>query len=202
MPASIQNPADLVNLALSRIGYARRVGNLFDGSDAANAALTVYAQTRDDMLRDGEWDFCRRTSSPTLLKTAPSNYFDAPWNPATNPPWPWKYEYEYPSDCLKVRSVNPMQGFLVAMSPEPNLFQVLNDNGGASPARVIVCNIPDMVLIYTGQVTNPAQWPADFVEAFAAMLGAKLKPLLVGNVTQMDAAQTAESVQSAMQEQG
>lgn len=202
MPASVQDPADLVNLALNRIGYQRRVGSLYDGSDAANAALTVYAQTRDEMLREGEWGFCRRTVTPTLLKSAPLNYFDTPWNPATNPPWPWRYSYAYPGDCLKVRSVNPPRGFLVAMAPEPLLFDVLNDNGSTPPARVICCNVSDMVLIYTGQVTDPSQWPPDFVDAFAGELGNKIKPMLVGQVNSFDAAQAMQAKVAAAQEQG
>ena len=38
--------ADMVNLALRRVGYKLRVGNLYDGSMAAKMALDVYAQTR------------------------------------------------------------------------------------------------------------------------------------------------------------
>lgn len=202
MVASAQNPADIVNIALGRIGYQKRVADLYDGSNAANKALDIYGQTRDDLLRDGEWDFCRRDVNATLLKSAPTNYFDAPWNPATNPPWPWRYEYTYPSECLKVRRVKPQPGFIFNPAPQPTLFDVLNDSAFTPARRVIVCNIPDMLLTYAAQVTDPATMPPDFIEALASELAIRLKRGLAGEVNQVDMTDVSRSVGSAMQERG
>lgn len=203
MPASIQNPADMLNLALRRIGYDRRVGSLLDGSKAASAGLDIYAQTRDDLLRDGEWQFCERNINAALLKSAPpGGYFDAPWDPATNPPWPWLYSYTWPSDCLKVRILKPQPGFMVNMDPQPTLYSVLNDTGYDTPRRVIVANVPSAILTYAGQITKPADWPADFVDALASELGLRLKRVLVGNIDQFDVADVTQAVGSAMNEQG
>lgn len=202
MPASASSPADIVNMALARMGYKRRVANLYDGSEAASKALDIYAQTRDDMLRDGEWDFCQRQVDATLLKSAPANYFDAPWNAATNPPPPWLYEYAYPGDCLKVRMLKRQPTIIFNPSPTPILWSVLNDNAYNPSRRVIVSNVPDAVLVYAGQVTDPTQWPADFVDGLASMLATRLKPGLVGQLNQIDLADTAQSVNSAMVEQG
>jgi hypothetical protein len=202
MPASIRNPADVVNLALVRIGYTKAVGNLYDGSDAANKALTIYAQTRDDLMRDGEWDFCRRDVAPTLLKSGPDNYFDTPWDGPTMPPAPWRFEYAYPGDCLKVRRLSPAPGFTFNPAPQPTLFQVANDQYFTPARRVILCNIQSAILTYAGQVTDPASWPPDFVEAAAAELAIRLKRGLMGEVNQVDTADVNRSFVTAMQEQG
>lgn len=202
MPASINSPADVINLSLVRIGYEKRVSNLYDGSAAAQRALDIYAQTRDDLLRDGEWQFCQRMVNATLLKSAPANYFDTPWNPATMPPQPWLFEYEYPGDCLKVRRLSPQPGFFFNPLPQPTLNQISNDSAYTPARRVILCNIPNAILTYAGQVTDPATMPPDFIEALAAELGTRLKRSLVGEVNAVDATDVARSVGSAMQEQG
>lgn len=202
MPASITSPADVINLSLARIGYGKRVGNLYDGSAAASRALDVYAQTRDALLRDGEWQFCRRYITLTQLKQAPANYFDTPWNPATMPPIPWLFEYAYPTDCLKVRRVSPQPGFFFNPTPQPTLYDVVNDNYLSPARRVIVCNIENAILTYTGQVTNPSDWPPDFIEALAAELDLRLKRALVGEPNQIDMADVARSTASAAEEQG
>lgn len=202
MPASARSPADVVNISLARMGYKKRISNLYDGSEAASRALDIYAQTRDDMLRDGQWPFCHREVVASLLKTGPENYFDSPWDATTMPPRPWRYEYTYPDDCLKVRQIKGQPGFAFNPSPTPVLWSVLNDNGYSPPRRVIVANVPDAILVYAGQVTDPTQWPADFVDAVAAELARRLKPGLLGQLTQMDMVDTAQSVASASSEQG
>jgi len=205
MPASVSNPTDVVNLSLQRIGYTLRVGSLYDGSKAASQALTIYSQTRDDTMRDGDWDFIERNVSLTLLKQAPPNGYFPPtsWNPTTYPPMPWLFSYTYPTDCLKVRAVKPQPLFMFNPDPQPYLFAVLNDQGYTPPRRVICTNVADAVLTYAGQVTDPAQWPADYVEAFAAELGVRLKRGLKDtNVDQVDMTDVARSSSSAMAEQG
>lgn len=202
MPASINSPADIVNLSLVRIGYEKRVSNLYDGSAAAQRALDIYAQTRDDLLRDGEWLFCQRMINATLLKSAPANYFDTPWDPATMPPVPWLREYEYPADCLKVRRLSPQPGFFFEPMPQPTLNEIYNDSTYTPARRVILCNIPNAILTYVGQTTDPATMPPDFIEALASELGTRLKRSLVGEVNQVDAADVARQVGSAAAEQG
>ena len=204
MPASVTSPADVLNISLRNIGYALRVGSLLDGSKAASAALDVYAQTRDDMLRDGEWAFCERNIAATTLKSAPAGgYFDTPWSAATHPPWPWLYSYTYPTDCLKVRMIKPQPGFMLNMTPLPTNYSVVNDNGYATPLRVIVGNLQDPILTYAGQVTSPADWPPDFIDALAAALGTRLKRALAeGDINSADLGITAQATNQAMAEQG
>jgi hypothetical protein len=170
-----QVPEDIINIALTGIGQAR-ITNIFEGSRNSRAALNIYAQTRDALLRDGNWPFAERNVNGTLLKGPPSGqpgigYIPpATWNPATNPPIPWLYEYAYPSDCLKERAVKPAPMFIPNFAPSPNIFAVLNDNGLNPPQRVICCNVPNAVIVYTGQITDPNTMPPDFIEAFVDAL--------------------------------
>lgn len=200
--AVLTSPADIVNLALRNIGYALRVSNLYDGSEAASQALDIYGVTRDEMLRDGDWQFASRTASATLLKSAPANYFDQPWSTAYPPP-PWLFEYEYPSDCLKVRQMKYPYGFLFNPDPRPTLFAIANDAAYTPARRVVLCNIPEAMMVYARRVTDPTTWPEDFTTAFAAVLGDKLKAgLKEKDLNQLDVALAGGATQSAMAQQG
>ncbi len=181
MPASVTSPADVINLSLARIGYPGRVGNLYDGSKAAKKALDLYAQTRDELLRQNDWGFAERNVSPTLLKSAPAGGYIPPvtWTTAY-PPLPYLYEYARPTDCLKIRSLKAVPLFLPNFDPQPVTFTEANDTVAPATGQVILCNVANAVLTYTGQVTDPTAWEPDFVETLAAALGRRLAPNLVG----------------------
>ena len=61
----------LVNQALRRASYKIEIGSIYEGTTAARAALTLYGQTRDDLIRMKDWDFARQDATLVLLKTAP-----------------------------------------------------------------------------------------------------------------------------------
>jgi hypothetical protein len=205
MPASINNPADVINLSLRRIGYKLRVGNLYDGSTAAKAALDIYAQTRDEVLVENDWDFAERNITMTLLKSAPVGGYVPPtvWDPTVNPPPGWAFSYAYPSDCLKVRIVKSVPLFVLNFDPQPNPFFLANDNAYTPARKVILCNVPNANLVYTGQITDPATWNTGYTEALAAALGRRLVPQLIGlNAIQPAAADEANELATAENEQG
>lgn len=202
MATSLSSPADILNDALRRIGYKLRVGNLYDGSDAANLALDLFGQTRDDTMRDGDWQFAQREVSGALLKTAP-NYFDTSWNPTTAPPIGWQYSYTYPVDCLRIKAVRPQPTFQPDMRPTMNLFDAVNDNGYTPPRRVVVSNLANAVLVYVGRVTDPTTWSVDYTEALCAALARRLAPSLANlQVEQMEAQDEAVSTRMADMERG
>lgn len=196
--ASVTSVADVVNLSLRNIGYELRVANLYEGSKAANTALDIYGQTRDAFMRDGEWPFLQHTAAGVVVKTAPANYFDTPWTNAYPPP-PWLFTYQYPADCLRVGLVRPKPQFFLEMEPLPVLWSIINDGGD----RVIAANIAEALIVYKRRVTDPADWPPDFVEAFAAVLANKLKVGLdQGDLDQLGVAITQTVVAAAAQERG
>lgn len=201
MTLALSSPADVLNFTLTRIGYkGDRVGSLYEGSEASKVALDIYAQVRDEILRDGDWGFAERNVNLTLLKQAPDTGYFPPnqWNGLNNPPPPWKYEYAYPSDCLKVRSVKSVPLFVMDFDPQPVVFAVENDNYFVPSQKVILCNIKDAQMVYTGQVTDPLQWEADFISAFSAELGLRLAPTLATmDVAKFEAADAAQSTTKA-----
>lgn len=204
MATVIRDPADVVNLALARIGYKDRIGNIYEGSAPAKAALDVYSQTRDEILRIEDWGFAGRDMVMTLLKQAPvEGYFPTPWDPALHPPIGFLFEYAYPDDCLKVRAIKPSAIFALNYDPQPRPFRITNDAAYAPPRRVILSNVENAVLVYTGQVTDPKTWEPNFVEAFSAALGRRLAPLLSGpDMTRLAVQDEAVQTQIASMTQG
>ncbi len=204
MTASVQSPADAVNGALRRIGYKMRVGSLYDGSEASKVALDVYAQTRDELLRQNDWDFAERNLNMSLLKQAPQGGYVPPvvWTTAY-PPLPYLFEYAYPADCLKVRAIKPQAIFVMDFDPQPVVYSVANDTAYAPPQKVLLCNVESAILTYTGQVTDLATWEADAVETLIAALGRRLVPSLVGlNALKAAAEDEQVSTMVAEREQG
>lgn len=163
MTASVQSPADLVNVALRRIGYKLRVGSLLDGSAAAKAALDVYAQTRDATLRESDWDFAQRITTPGAS--------------TQGAPQPWGYSFLYPADCLRLRNIFPQN--YVFGSDQTNPVRLLYTVGyNPTDGRVVWTDYPTPLFVYTAQVTNPVSWEPLFTEAFAAALSRRLAPML------------------------
>jgi hypothetical protein len=206
---AIQSPADLANLALVRMGYKLRVGSLYDGSAAAKKILDVYAQTRDELLRNLEPPFSQRNVAANLLKQAPAiiggfGYIPpAVWNPVTNPPLPWLFSYTYPADALKVRAIKAQPLFIPNFDPQDNVFSVVNDNTYTPAQRVILCNVPNAVLTYTGQITDPTTFDVSFLEIFAATLGRHLGAALVGvEGAKMEAQDEAMTIAQSNMEMG
>ena len=191
MPASLQSPADIVNDALTRIGYKDRVGSLYEGSKASKKALDIYAQTRDELLRTGEWPFARRDVIGILLKQAPPGGYvpTQPWNPSTYPPLPWLFEYAFPDDCITVRAVRPQQIMVPNFAPRSHTFAIAND----SNERVVLSQVANAVITYTGQITDPTDMAVDFVEALCAAMARRLAAVLT---------QSADAVKLEAQDEG
>lgn len=190
MTTSITNPEGIVNLALGRIKYPMRIGSIWEGSKAAKAALDIYGQTRDDLLRTNDWPFARRDVQLTLINQAPAGGYVPPvtWDPTQNPPLPWVFQYQYPGDSLRIRSIRPIDVFLINYDPREHRFTVTNDDSVSPAQKTILCNVgPTAVATYTGRLTDPTTMDADFTEAFAEALARRLAPVL----TDMDAAKVA-----------
>jgi len=93
--------ASVVNQSLDMIGWPEPVGDVQDGSHAANVANRAYRLCRQQLLRAAHWDFCRKQAPMTLLADATGNTDGV----GTVVPSPWLYEYSYPTDCMKMRFV-------------------------------------------------------------------------------------------------
>ena len=204
MVASITTPADIVNLALVRIGHPLRVGSLYDGSAAAKRSLDIYAQTRDEMLRDEAPDFARREINLTLLKSAPSGGYIPPvvWSTAY-PQLPFSYEYLYPDDCVKFGSIRNPLLFVPNFDPQPLTFSVANDNSYTPTKRVILCYTPNAIGTYVGQIFDPSVMDVGFIESLAASLARRLTVALADpKLLQAESADEAAEAMAAETVQG
>lgn len=199
----------LVNQALVEIGYPARIGYIREGSEASNAALEIYVQTRDELLAGGVWPIARRANvALALLKGPPPNggYDPAtPWGP-TYPPPPWLYEYAQPADMLTLHAILWQPGAIYERDPRPATWRIDNDNslvdrngGATTQKKVILTNVPDALAVYSGPVADPALWEPGFVASLVKALAAKLaRRLRAGeqvwrDVTVSGAAVTAEA---------
>ena len=119
---------------------------------------------------------------PGSKKSAPPGGYFPPtmWNPTTNPPFGFAFEYAFPGDAIKIRTVKPQAYFAFNADPQPNSFQLANDNNLSPAQRVIVCNVANAVAVYTGQVVDPTTWNVSFCELLSAALARRLGPVLVG----------------------
>jgi hypothetical protein len=177
----------LINQALRRIGYETEVGFIMEGSPASRAALTLYGQTRDALLRFKDWPFARQSTGLTLLKTAPvGGYGLTGWTPAY-PPAPWVYEYAYPAGCLKMRSVRPTPLLIPEFDPVPNIFIVSDDTSLSPPTKVVLTNLRNALGVFTGQVTDMTQWEPMFTEALVENLARRLGEAMGANLDSIKA---------------
>jgi hypothetical protein len=201
MVSSVQNVENICNIALGKIGYPRRLGDMFEGSRQSKFCLDIYAQTRDELLRANDWGFAERNVIPTLLKQAPLNGYSpfVPWTPEFPPP-PWFFEYTYPSDCIKIRAIKSSQIFIPNFAPVPNVFDVINDNSFTPAVKTFVCNVPNAILVYTGQVTDMTTWEPLFVQTLVDALADKLAPGLAKIDQSGDAGKKEEMQDEAMDE--
>lgn len=203
MSAVITTPEDIVNAALAKLKAPIRVGKLTEGSAPAKIALDTFGQTRDSLLREGDWGFARRDVNATLLKSAPAGgYFDTSWNRVTHPPLPWRFAYEYPSDCLKVRSLRPQPNFIPDFAPSPVLFDTPNTyilvDAVQTQVKCITCMVPSAILTYTGQILDPALWEVGFVNAMIAAMAEILAPAIDPQAQQVENVdQDVEEAQAA-----
>jgi hypothetical protein len=175
---SLKNPAEVANAALVRMGFKLRVGSLFDGSDHASSILDIYGQTRDQMLREYDYDFAEQTAALTLLKFVPTAGY--PWDPVSMPPAGWAFEYAFPSNALKIRIIQPQPNFLFNPDPQFYPFSEYNDPRFTPPQRVLLSNVQNAQASFTARITDPTTWDVAFTDALAIRLAALLGPELTG----------------------
>tara|TARA_R110002110_G_scaffold43923_6_gene135929 strand:- start:4228 stop:4638 length:411 start_codon:yes stop_codon:yes gene_type:complete len=98
-------------------------------------------------------------------------------------PVTWGYRYDYPSDCLKIRNIEPL---LKTNDPIPFVVEQEDDGSGLS----ILTDLEDARCIYTTDVTNTNLFSPGFVKSIAWYLASELAPALSGSERIQEAAIT------------
>lgn len=94
-------PTDVANQALDAVGVDFTLGDIEEGSRAAQVCLRAYRQCLMQLLRAVHWDFARKQTPLVLLADATGNTPDVGRLVPSN----FLYEYQYPIDCMKARFV-------------------------------------------------------------------------------------------------
>lgn len=193
------------------VGFARMIGDIYEGSTQSKIALELYGQTRDEVLTtDIAKAFARGTASLTLLKGPPPlGGYSAiqPWSPIYPPPG-FLYEYAYPGDMLELRALIPTRDALPQLDPRPSTWRIDNDLtpivsgnpplAAGPPQKVILTNRANATAVYRRRVTNLLLWEPSALAAFVARLAAKFasSPAIAASPDMMKQA-PAEAVYTA-----
>lgn len=197
---------DLLNMALVRSNYTARIGSIYEGSAASRAGLEFYAQTRDEIFGEKDWQFLRQQVSlgaPT--KTAPAGGYPPgrSWDPATDPPVPWVYQYDYPDNCIEIRSLRPTSVLIPEFTPMFTRFTTADDT--VTHTKVVLTNLLNAQAVITGKVTNPNEWQdSNFTEALIDALAVQFQKWLPvdPNKVQMAQGDTQRAVATAQERPG
>lgn len=185
-------PEDIVNRALDECGCPE-IGDLYEGTPAAKAALRIYDPTLRQMFAGAHWNFARKQQQLVLIGDISGRH-----NTNLLVPAPWNYMYEWPVDSVHARWVmrretydlngdgTPVEGisawnsptpFLVGSYPLPNDVQSSwSEVEGHDPeqTRVILTNQLGAIHVYTGLMPYPDAWDPLFEQAMVSALAARL----------------------------
>lgn len=156
--------AQIVNASLGRIGYKLRIGSLLQGSEASNAALVIYGQTRDFLLTVEDYDFARASVLATPV--------------GGTVPAPWLFMYAYPDNAVRIRDIMSPTYLANLNDPLPIDFSRGTVIVGGITKQVVLTNEAADTLVFTEQVTDPSLYQEGFTEAFIMALSSRLAPIL------------------------
>jgi hypothetical protein len=140
----VASQIQICNLAIGYLG-AEPILNIDEETKTGRVCKLVWDIVRDEMLVEHAWNFATKLAGPlALLEDAPV--------------YDWSYAYELPGDCLRL---------LQADSGGERVIMV-------TMGSTILSNSEDIYIRYIYRVTQPGLFPAAFVSAMAARLGAEL----------------------------
>jgi len=144
----------ILNAALTKIGSKQSVTSFTQGSPAANFGAARYADLRDDLLRDHNWNFAIRRVKLARLAAAPT--------------FGYSYAYELPDKWLKILNGWDNEACV------GHLDYLVEDNK-------LLCNSEEVWIKYITQVTDPNAMPADFRECLALKLAVEAAITIAGS---------------------
>lgn len=156
-------PTDICNLALDILKEGP-IGSIDDARPTAEWLKRNFAQSRNALLEETEWNFAiKRVSLPA---------------DATGPDFGWSYSYTLPADCVRVIPLTANgedEGDPIPHSVEGG--KILTDR--AAPLK----------LRYVFRTEDYARYPATFIDALSARLATKMAHWLTGKSNYVTIAQ-------------
>lgn len=138
----------ICNLALSRLGTRATIASLDESSTEARVCKANYADCRDSLLRDFDWNFARRVDTLALRVEAP--------------PAGWAYTYSLPNKCARFRGI--WSGPRPSGAPADWAIGSVADSSG-NDVVAIFANQSGAEGCYTRIVENSELFSAGFVKA-------------------------------------
>jgi hypothetical protein len=162
--------AGICNLALSHLGHDKQITALTDNTTAARACNTWYEQCRNEVLRAKPWPF-----ATTLADLALVADFTDDTDPLYDANAEWTYAYAVPSDSLRVLRLP--YGSSRNASPETTAkYRIKRQSTGG---QLIYTDQDDATAEYIITVTDPGEFPSDFVAALSHLIASRICPLVV-----------------------
>ena len=152
----VQTEVEICNMALSRLGETN-ITSLTDTTKEAQQCELFFDQTRDEVLRDYDWNFAMGRVEVSPLS---GDTFS-----------PFEYKYQLPNDCLKV--ICPID---IASESYQDLREDFLVEG-----RMLLTNLTPCAIRYTKKITNPTYYDSLFVECLALKLASKIAFNLTGD---------------------
>lgn len=151
----------ICNTALIRIGVSQQIADLAEPSTAAILCLTLYATTRDEVLRAAHWGFARKVATLGLVAEDPTDE--------------WGYAYRYPADAIEIRKI---ASGIQRVDPrdERVAYELASDDSGL----LLYTDRAEAVAVYTARITTAEWFPPDFASALAWRLAIDLAAPLGG----------------------
>ena len=143
----------ICNLALGKIG-ARRIIEMQEESNEGRVCRLLYAETRDEVLRDHRWNFAIRRKSLVKLVAPPE--------------FGWAFQYELPTDCLRLLEVNGWH-----QGRRKGVWEI--------EGKVVLTNDTEAKVRYVSRVENANRFDSVFVEALATKLASKIAMAINGS---------------------
>lgn len=142
--------AQVVNLALLRVGERQTIDNLNENTTPAKVAKQCWALVRDEVLTAAPWSFAAKERTLALTTETRNG---------------WGYCYALPTDCAPDSPKYLWNGNRAPQRGDLIPFDVcLNDAGGG---HLLCTDREEAVLCYTALIENPSLWGKQFVNALA-----------------------------------
>lgn len=115
------SPTAVANQALDASLLKMSIGDIEEGTEAANVCLRAYTTCFEQLLRGAHWDFARK-EAPMMLHADASGQTTFGGVVRNLVPAGFIYSYGYPLDCAKVRFVPANYWNVVPPVPSSNIM--------------------------------------------------------------------------------
>lgn len=139
--------ADVVSLALSHLGEPGIENLETDNTVRAIKVRRQYEHSRDALMRGHPWNFAVTRATLTEAAEAPD------FGP--------EYAYDLPTDCLRILTLNGIE------AETGQSFYTIESGK-------LLTDADEALVTYIRKVTDPTEWDANFVEAFALKLASDI----------------------------